>query len=146
MTHLDRAGVNLMDQTAPAAVPRILSIGQCRPDHGKLSTYLADRFQAKVEPAANLDEARELLRAAEYDLVLVNRILNRGGASGLDLIESLRRDPATATVPVMLVSNHADAQEAAVKLGALPGFGKGQLRRGETFERIKHALAHSTSA
>jgi len=44
---------------------------------------------------------------------------------GVDLIGELR--PAHPGVAWMLVSNHADAQAAAVAAGALPGFGKSEL-------------------
>ena len=45
------------------------------------------------------------LRAGEFDLVLVNRVLDADGSSGLDLIRAIKADPDLANVPVMLVSN-----------------------------------------
>ena len=79
------------------------------------------------------------MRSTRYDLVLVNRVLDEDGSSGLELIRALKHDPALADVPVMLVSNHADAQEAAFDLGASPGFGKASLHSDAT-------LAHQGSA
>jgi len=43
-------------------------------------------------------------------------------------------------VPVMLVSNFADAQAQAVESGALPGFGKAALNAPETLARLKEQL------
>jgi len=60
--------------------------------------------------------------------------------SGLGIIRALKHDPALADVPVMLVSNHADAQEAALDLGASPGFGKASLHSDATLARIKALL------
>ena len=44
---------------------------------------------------------------------------------------------AGLTVPVMLVSDLPEAQDAAVALGALRGFGKAQLHEPETLELIR---------
>ena len=41
----------------------------------------------------------------------------------------------------MLVSNYEDAQASAVEAGALPGFGKSELRG----ERVKRLLAEALS-
>jgi CheY-like chemotaxis protein len=61
-------------------------------------------------------------------------------SSGLELIRAIREDPALTHVPVMLVSNHADAQEAALDLGASPGFGKSNLYSDATLARISALL------
>jgi len=116
-----------MSQLVPPAASRVLSVGQCGFDHRSISGYLADRFGAEVERADSLDDTRDAMRSARYDLVLVNRVLDEDGSSGLELIRALKHDPALADVPVMLVSNHADAQKAALDLGASPGFGTRQV-------------------
>ena len=59
----------------------------------------------------------------------------------VDLIRRVKADAALRDVPVMLVSNYADAQAAAVQAGALPGFGKADLGRAEMFERVRPFLA-----
>jgi two-component system chemotaxis response regulator CheY len=107
--------------------PRILSVGQCGYDHGQISRQLGRQHDAEVAAAATHDEALAAVRAGGIDLVLVNRIGDRDGASGLDLIRALKADPQTSAVPVMLVSNLPDAQEEAVNLGAIRGFGKSEL-------------------
>jgi len=118
---------------------RILDVGQCVPDHAAIARVCA-KLGAAVERAATAAEAIAVLRREAYDLVLINRVLDGDGTSGLDLLRQIRSDPATAGVPVMLVSNYADAQEQAVEAGALPGFGKAALHRPETLERIRQAL------
>jgi hypothetical protein len=42
---------------------------------------------------------------------------------------------------MMLVSNHPDAQTAAVAAGALPGFGKRQIGTPRVSEVLRQALA-----
>lgn len=129
-----------MEDRAQDSDPRILSVGQCGFDQRTISGYLASRFQARVDGAAGPIDARAAVRSASYSLVLINRIIDRDGSSGLDLIAAFKADPQTAAVPIMLVSDLAEAQEAACRKGAVPGFGKSSLYQSETFERIKQAL------
>lgn len=110
--------------------PRILSVGQCSYDHGQISRQLDKRLGAEVVAAETHEDAIRAVKSGGIDLVMVNRVGDRDGAEGLDLIRSLKGDPATAEVPVMLVSNYDWAQNEAVALGALPGFGKAQLASG----------------
>jgi two-component system chemotaxis response regulator CheY len=70
----------------------------------------------------------------------VNRVSDADGSPGIELIRALKADPGLAGVPVMLVSNYADAQAQAVALGALPGFGKADLTAPETTEKLRSAL------
>jgi two-component system chemotaxis response regulator CheY len=123
------------------AHPRILSVGQCGFDHMTISTRLRLSLGARVTGAGTAGEALEALRSdGPFDLVLVNRVGDRDGAPGLDLIRALKGDPALADLPVMLVSNYPDAQAEAVALGALPGFGKAQFGATETHQRLQAAL------
>ncbi len=77
-----------------------------------------------------MGQALTSLRAGEFDLVLVNRIFDGDGSKGIELIRAIKADPHLARTPVMLVSNYAEAQAEAKELGALPGFGKGDLGAG----------------
>jgi two-component system chemotaxis response regulator CheY len=120
--------------------PRVLSVGQCAFDHSRISRYLERSFRARVDGASTFDEAREALRAGPYDLLLVNRVNDEDGASGLELIRSVKAEPDLAAIPVMLVSDYPDAQEKARALGALAGFGKSGLASEATRARIESAL------
>lgn len=120
--------------------PRILDVGQCNFDHGRIAGVFAERLGAKVDRAHGLDDARGLMAKGRYDLVLVNRLLDADQTPGLDVIRSLKDDDALAAVPVMLVSNYPDAQQEAVEIGAELGFGKAELDRDETVERLAKLL------
>jgi two-component system chemotaxis response regulator CheY len=122
------------------AHPQILSVGQCAFDHRMIAHHLQTAFEAQVSSADTAAEAIERLRSSRFDLVLVNRVGDLDGSSGLDLIQALKADPALAGVPVMLVSNHADAQAKAIALGALVGFGKAELQSPATLERVARAI------
>jgi CheY-like chemotaxis protein len=116
--------------------PRVLDEGQCVPDHQRIANLLDVRLEVDVDPAYTADEAFELVASDGYDLVLVNRVLDRDGSAGLDLIRRLTMDERTRDTPVMLVSDYDDAQDAAVDAGALRGFGKAQIHVAATLDRI----------
>jgi two-component system chemotaxis response regulator CheY len=119
---------------------RVLSVGQCLADHGSIARTLHQHFQAEVVPADDVEDALALVAAEPFDLVLVNRILDADGSSGLEVIRRLKGAAMAQQVPVMLVSNYDDAQVEAVHLGALPGFGKAALGQPHTLSRFKDVL------
>lgn len=122
------------------AKPRVLDVGQCDFDHGNLSQLLTHRFGTTVDRAHSLDEAFAAVKSRDYDLVLVNRIFDADKTEGLDLVRRLKNDPATRVIPVMLISNFAEAQKAAAELGAVPGFGKDALASETTVELLARCL------
>ena len=107
---------------------RVLDVGQCNSDHSAICRLLASRFDVEFDRAHGQSDALDLMADGGYDLVLVNRLMDADGSSGLDIIKHIRSIAAFVDVPVMLVSNFADAQSAAEAVGAVPGFGKAQLR------------------
>ena len=88
---------------------RVLSVGQCGADHYGISSTFRQAFGAEVESASTQAEALRLLRQEPFALVLVNRILDADGDSGVDLIRQIKADDALRATPVLLVSNYADA-------------------------------------
>jgi two-component system chemotaxis response regulator CheY len=119
---------------------RVLSVGQCGFDHGNICRALRRTFGTDVVAVATAGEALSLLRQGGFDLVLVNRVFDADGDSGLDLIRQIKGDEQLRPVPVMLVSNFPDAQQQAVAAGAEPGFGKAALEAVETMARLKPHL------
>lgn len=121
----------------------VLSIGNCRYDHGRLASVLSEHFQAEVVYARHTDEALEKLRARHFDLVLVNRVLHRNGQPGLEVIRRVKADPDLAATPIMLLSNHSDYQQQALAAGAEPGFGKAQLDEPELIDDLRPYLGQA---
>jgi CheY-like chemotaxis protein len=119
---------------------KVLSLGQCGADHCTISQFLESNFEAEVVSADTFPEAFAQLRTERFALVLVNRILDANGASGLTFISQVKEDAALAGVPVMLVSNYSDAQQEATARGALPGFGKATLNDSKTIDRLRPIL------
>lgn len=119
---------------------RVLSVGQCLFDQRKIANHFQQQYDIQVKTADTFDEALSELRNASYDLVLVNRLTDADGTPGVDLIRSVKQDPALSGVPLMLVSAFPEAQAEAVELGALNGFGKADLAAPEVNERLSALL------
>lgn len=122
------------------ASKRILSIGQCAADHYGIGSFVQTHFDdVAVDEANTAVQAMAAMSKQRYDLVLVNRVFDYDGTSGPDFIRRLKADEALAAVPVMLVSNHADAQHEAQLAGAVRGFGKAKMGEAAR-ETIRAAL------
>jgi len=120
---------------------RVLDVGQCDPDHAAISRLLKSHFGAEIVRACGLADTLDALRSEPFALVLVNRKLDADYSDGLEIIKAIKADPLVAAVPVMLVSNYAEAHQEAVAAGALTGFGKAELARPETEEKLRAVLA-----
>jgi len=110
-------------------------------DHGSISRLIASSFAAQIDAADDLTETLERLRAAQYDLVLINRQLDLDGSDGLEIIRTMKADEELAAIPVMLVTNYPEYQARAVADGAEPGFGKNELSSPATKEKLGRFLA-----
>jgi CheY-like chemotaxis protein len=120
---------------------RVLDVGQCGPDHAAIVSFLSRNFPGvEVGRAALGDDAMEQLKSGRYDLVLVNRKLDEDYSDGVEVLKRIKADPATADVPVMLVTNYPDHQQAAVELGAVYGFGKLEYGDPDTVEKVRAVL------
>lgn len=119
---------------------RVLSVGQCGPDNSAIRTFLTRNFDCDFDTADAADDALARLKLGKYDLVLVNRKLDVDYSDGTDVIRALKEDPETAAVPVMLVTNYPEHQDAAIALGALRGFGKLEFGKPETRDLVAAVL------
>lgn len=119
---------------------RVALVGHCGFDSVGLKNAVL-----KAAPEAQIVHARddaelERLAAEGVALVLFNRQLDYGfaGGTGVATIERLRK--RFPSLKMMLVSNYEDAQDAAEKAGALPGFGKNELGNRRVTELLKSAI------
>jgi len=119
---------------------RVLNVGHCGADHPAISRMIRHHFDAEVVGSDTIPEALDKVRQESFDLVLVNRVFDADGSSGLEFIKQMKADSALQNVPVMLVSNYEHYQQEAVKTGAVPGFGKGALGHPQTIARLKSHL------
>jgi CheY-like chemotaxis protein len=120
---------------------KVLSVGQCGADQGNITRTLTKAFDVEVIGVDSAAEALTLARQGGFALVLVNRIFDADGDSGLDLIRQFRADSSLAALPVLLVSNYEDAQAEAIAAGAVPGFGKASLGQPAMLARVRAFLS-----
>lgn len=119
---------------------RVLDVGNCAPDHAAIRRMLEGEFAAEVVQAHGAEDTLETLRGEPFDLVLVNRRLDRDYGDGMEIVKQIKAHPVLSRLPVMLVSNYPEHQEKAVQAGAEPGFGKSELLSAETREKLKKFL------
>ena len=119
---------------------RILSVGNCGPDHVALQRLLRQHFVVELQSADGLQDALAACRATTFDLVLVNRLMDRDGSEGLEIIRAIKSEDALREVPVLMITNYPEHQQAAVAVGAVRGFGKANLHAPETLSCLREAL------
>ena len=118
---------------------RALDIGNCGPDHGAIANMIRTNFGAEADHANAADDAWPLLEKNDYDLVMVNRHLDLDGSSGMHVIGQVQEK--YANLPMMLITNFAEHQDAAVAAGAVRGFGKNTIGSAATIELLSNYLS-----
>ncbi|MFG0266523.1 MAG: response regulator [Rhodopirellula sp. JB055] len=114
----------------------LVDCGNCGPDFNAIRQMVTSHFDASVMQTHGAEDTIELLKNREVDLVTVNRKLDRDYSDGLDVIKQIKSDPDLAKIPVMLVTNYDEHQEAAMKEGAERGFGKLEIGSDKTIEQL----------
>jgi len=120
---------------------QVLDVGNCDPDFASIRNFLSSQFDCKVVRAHSLEDTLAELRQGNYALVLVNRKLDRDYSDGIEIIKSLQSDADLQNVPVMLITNFQEHQDAAVAIGAKRGFGKLEFDQPETLNRLTAVLS-----
>ncbi|MBS0210513.1 MAG: response regulator [Planctomycetes bacterium] len=119
---------------------RVLDVGQCVPDHAAIRRLVEGTFGAEVVQTHGPEDTLAALTGGHFDLVLINRKLDADYTDGIEILKQIKADPRIAAVPVMLVTNYAEHQQASVAAGGAPGFGKAELSQPETHERLRKYL------
>ena len=119
---------------------RVLDIGQCGPDHATIRAYLTRNFDCEIVQVDDAESALAQLKSGHFDLALVNRKLDIDHSDGIEVIRKLKADPDAAGVPVMLVTNYPEHQDAAIATGAIRGFGKLEYEKPETRAKFAEIL------
>jgi CheY-like chemotaxis protein len=119
---------------------RVLDIGQCGPDHFTIRSYLTRNFDCEVVQVDDVASALAQLKDGRFDLVLVNRKLDVDYSDGIEVIRQLKADPKSAGIPMMLITNYPEHQDAAIAAGAVRGFGKLEYEKPETHSKLAAIL------
>ena len=125
---------------------KVLLVGHCGPDSSHLRMAIK-RAVPDVEIVA-ADDSGELSKrlVGGVDLILLNRELGYGfdPDTGVEVLKVLRGS-GDAT-PAIVVSNYADAQQAALAAGALAGFGKRDIGSQKVTAILRDALGIGAAA
>jgi DNA-binding response OmpR family regulator len=121
---------------------RVLDVGQCGPDHAAIRRYLSSHFDVDVVQTHGRDDTLDELRRGQFDLVLVNRKLDADYSDGIEILRAIKAAAEVAHVPVMLVTNFPEHQDAAEAAGAHRGFGKLEFDDPATKEKLAAILAN----
>lgn len=128
--------------TDSTATKKVVLVGHCGPDSSylRMAVMKADKA-VQVLMADDTEELETLLKNGHADLLLLNRELSWGfhDSEGVEMIRRLRA--LHPELKMMLVSNYPDAQVAAEKAGAVPGFGKREIGSPRVAQLIRDALA-----
>jgi CheY-like chemotaxis protein len=119
---------------------RVLSVGQCVPDHGAITRFLQSVFDVQVDKVDSAADTIDRLRKDRYDLVLINRKLDADYSNGTEILRTIKSDAEIAAVPVMIITNYKEHQDNAVALGAVYGFGKLELGSSDVIARLEPLL------
>ena len=118
-------------------------MGQCGYDNSRIRSLIRSiDSTVEIKETDSHQETMEVLASlGEAALVLVNRVFDMDGASGMEFISQLKsKESEFAAIPVMLVSNYEKSQAEAIANGAIPGFGKSELQSVETRRKIESVL------
>lgn len=93
-----------------------------------------------VTTAADGEEALAVVRASPPDLVLLDLIMPK--VQGFDVLLSLKADPATASIPIIVLSNLGQEGDVkrAMESGAVAYFVKANLSLQELVRQIDEVL------
>ncbi|MCH2113861.1 MAG: response regulator [Pirellulales bacterium] len=119
---------------------RVLDVGNCSPDFAAIKGLLSGHFECTVEQAHSAEDALATLRTGKFSLVTINRKLDCDYSDGLEIIRAIKADATLAKLPVMLITNFPEHQEAAEAAGALRGFGKLEFDHPETLAKLMPIL------
>jgi CheY-like chemotaxis protein len=119
---------------------KVALVGHCGPDASYLRLAVSRAVKDAQVVFADDQHTLNKLIDGGVDLILFNRQLDYGFETdeGVELIKRLRE--TRPSVKTMLVSNYADAQEAARHAGAVEGFGKREIGSPRVSELIRSAL------
>lgn len=126
--------------------PRVVLVGHCGAD-GRMLCAAVRRAAPEAVVVHADDQASLDAEIPRASLLLINRVLGSEYAHevGVDLIREIASLDVAPKPVTMLVSNYEDAQAAAERAGAKPGFGKQDLNTPKVADRLRAALNGATS-
>jgi CheY-like chemotaxis protein len=125
------------------ATPRRILLAEDNLLLSKVSAAALRRGGFEVVLAMDGEEALVKARSEPVDLILLDVIMPR--LQGFEVLAELQTDPATASIPVVMLSNLGQAEDVqkALASGALAYFVKSELKGNQLAERVTEILESS---
>lgn len=94
----------------------------------------------EISEAVDGEKGLKMTKDEKPDLILLDLILP--GLDGFEVLAKIKEDPATAEIPVIILSNlgQKDDIERGLKLGAIDYLIKAHFTPGEIIEKVKNVL------
>lgn len=98
----------------------------------------------EVEMAGNGEEGLEKVKTVTPTLILLDIMMPK--MNGLEVLEKLKADPATKSIPVIVLTNLAGQQDAekALGMGAVKYIVKSEYEPKQVANMVKEVLAGAT--
>ncbi|MDA7880616.1 hypothetical protein N9B31_10295 [Mariniblastus sp.] len=119
---------------------KLLIVGQCDFDYQRISFVVKKNYNIEIHRADLFDDAIQSALDTQYDLIMINRLLDIDRSEGMAVLHELKSNPQTEHTPAMIISDYQEAQDAAVAAGASLGFGKATLDTPQTFALLCNFL------
>ena len=124
----------------------VIDCGNCGPDFHSIRQFVTSNFEAVVVQSHDAEQTLKLLGERDVALVTVNRKLDRDYSDGMEVVKQIKADENFGEIPVMLVTNFEEHQQAAMDAGCVRGFGKLALGDPGTAELLRPYLGEKTTA
>jgi DNA-binding response OmpR family regulator len=86
------------------------------PDISTMVKLMLEYKGYKVVTADRPDVMHNLIEKDRIDLIIMDMLLS--GMNGTDVCTSLKQNPKTASIPVLMISAHPNAKEICLEAGA----------------------------
>jgi DNA-binding response OmpR family regulator len=86
------------------------------PDIGIMIKIMLEYKGYSVILADRAEKAEEIIKADDISLLIMDMLLS--GVNGTDICTELKKNPLTASIPIMMISAHPTAKQICMDAGA----------------------------
>jgi len=86
------------------------------PDIGIMIKMMLEYKGYSVVVTDRAEKAEEILSTEQMDLIIMDMLLS--GVNGTDICTSLKQNPATSSLPIIMISAHPNAKQICLDAGA----------------------------
>jgi len=106
----------------------------------KVAETTLRRQRYDVATASDGEEALQLIRSERHDMIVLDLIMPK--LQGFDVLQTLKQDPLTSAIPVIVLSSLTQEQDKqeALDLGAVAYFNKTTFSMSELVKQVESTL------